>query len=330
MRSAGQYFRATLGFCGVFLPCLLVITLLFGCDEPPTSALSVRSDRNDQPRVVTAEHIAEWFTEVAGQDAAVRGTDAHILRREWIQSQLNKLEWDARWETYPTIGESAKAGVIRARPAGAKGKARALLVTHWDIKKISDQSVGANDGVSGLVTLLTVAQAQPLPELELVFLGAEHPLGPRYTNTDGLNSSKALSRALAELPDEQRPEFALYVEMSGSGEGPWVVSSQIASAGFSTTASLPQGYTDLAARLLAASGKERGLTLSQDPFGGAHVALQLIGRIPAAIITEPEYRKEHTPLDVVDALDQELILERSLRLGHFIEEWLNTEPAQVD
>lgn len=140
------------------------------------------------------------------------GSDGHAQIRAWIESELEKANWqvtvqDTVYMGQPVINISAS----RDQPSDAE-KPWILLGAHYDTRFIADQDTdpakrqdpvpGGNDGASGVAVLLELARTLPeelSSNVSLVFFDAED--NGNIPEWDWIYGSRAYAEALVEMPD---------------------------------------------------------------------------------------------------------------------------------
>jgi glutaminyl-peptide cyclotransferase len=157
--------------------CLLAVMLLAAC-----------RDRTSHVREFDAAGAFRYIETQVGFGPRIPGTDAHQRAARWLDSLLSQRADTVivqSWTHVTAAGDSLPLTnfVARFQPGAAK---RLLFLAHWDSRPTADGPTspdstkpvpGANDGGSGVATLLGVADAlkrvPPSIGVDLLFVDGE-------------------------------------------------------------------------------------------------------------------------------------------------------------
>jgi len=263
-----------------------------------------------------AYSLAEEFLQFGPR---VTGTEANRKAGDWIQQQLNKVNWQT----------SIDAGKYRDVPVrnlvGKRGKGPVtILGAHYDSRRCADQPqggcaapvLGANDGASGVAALLELARTLDLDwtrnQIWLVFFDAED--NGRLDGWDWIVGSR---------------QFALHVENAmamGVEFQAMILLDMVADA---DQQFYFEGNSDPALREeIWSTAETLGLGeffIPQPKFTvlDDHIPFRDLG-IPSADIIDFEYPPWHTAGDTLDKISAESLE----RIGRTVEVWLEGGTAE--
>lgn len=237
----------------------------------------------------------------------IPGTEAHVRMGAWLDSLLRTLADSVVVQAWDHVAQDGRTLplrnlIARFNPAATT---RLLFLAHWDTRPRADAAgssdslapvPGANDGASGVATLLGMADAlnarAPGIGVDLLFVDGED-YGDFGVDRDVLLGSRYYAKN--PLPGA-RPRFAVLFDMVGDAM------LQIRQEGYSLT-----GAPDIV-ELVWKTAERLGYqtTFLNEPMTGMtddHIPLQGIG-IPAIVVIDFEYGPNnayhHTPEDTFD------------------------------
>lgn len=163
----------------------------------------------------------------------VPGTRGHESQLAWMLARLDSLGPVVVADTFEhvtTSGDSLTLVNVRMRFRPEVSR-RILILAHWDTRPRSDQATdssrqdtpvpGANDGASGTAVLL---------ELAAILSATPPPLGVDLLLVDGEDYGPGIDdmllgarRYAASLDDEDRPVYAVLLDMVGDADGSFPV-----------------------------------------------------------------------------------------------------------
>lgn len=254
------------------------------------------------------------------------GSPGHQACLEFLVQELSKYAAEVRQQHFDhTFGlqrkTTARATNIIAR-FWPQERRRILLCAHWDTRPWADEDpdpknrrkpiLGANDGASGVAVLLEIAhqvdERNMRIGLDIVLFDAEDQ------GTPGDDDSYAVgSRYYARhLPEHQRPEFAILLDMVGDRD------LNLYQEGYSLQYARP--YVELVWGIAAELDVREFIPRPGYYVTDDHVRLIEVG-IPAIDIIDFDYPFWHTLEDTPDKCSPESLEKVGKVLMRVLEQW---------
>jgi glutaminyl-peptide cyclotransferase len=185
------------------------------------------------PKIFDGERALEDVAYQVSLGSRTPGTPGHSQAGEWIKSELTAAGWETQIQNTELAGQPIRNVIGK----WGEGEPWLILGAHYDTRQVADQDPdpakqsqpvpGANDGASGVATLLELARILPAhagelryKQIWLVFFDAEDNGDlPGATNTEQLPSngwilgSRAFVSSLSEYPNA-----AVIIDMIGDAD----------------------------------------------------------------------------------------------------------------
>ena len=172
-----------------WLASFLVIGVLAACGQESGETPPRTNDRVVDRPAFDGQAAMDFVRTQVEFGPRVPGREGHRLQLEWMTGLLSEWADTVELQTLSHVtgaGETLALTNVLAR-FNAEAEHRVLLLTHWDTRPWSDQSLdpaerdlpvpGANDGASGTAVLLHLAQLmardRPPEGVDLLFVDGE-------------------------------------------------------------------------------------------------------------------------------------------------------------
>jgi glutaminyl-peptide cyclotransferase len=210
--------------------CALLPVLGFGCNTSSGAVVPspIAASPTPEPptNFVSTFDATRAFADLEKQVAfgpRVPNTEGHAKCRDWILEELKKSFGNAERQDFSVTyeGKTLKMSNLYAR-INPEAKKQIMFCAHWDTRPTADMEIdpakqkkpipGANDGASGVATLLEVARVfaakKPDVGVQIVFFDGED-YGP------GIERMFLGAKKWAKSPALPKPDYAILIDMIG-------------------------------------------------------------------------------------------------------------------
>jgi hypothetical protein len=253
----------------------------------------------------------------------VAGTPANLAAGDWLIDELGMLGWNVYIQPFEALPELEARNILAVQGSGPS----ILLATHYDTRALADRDPdparrqqpgpGANDGASGVGTLLALARSLDPAALEheicLVFFDAESNRG--LEGWESSQGSRLFVSSLPQLPRCSQPELAIVLNLVGS-EDPLFVRDGLGDA----------LLVDQVWQVAEELGYGEWFSQSVQPVNHETTLSFIQAEIPTFTLADVRYPHRHTAQDTPDQLS----LRGLGRVGAVLHTWLSSAPLGAE
>src|SRR6185437_14300166 len=184
---------------------IVLLVAVFSCEEKRKKKEETEAPKTYVPAPTFNADSAYYYTEKqVAFGPRVPNTVAHDLCGDYLIAQLKKDSFQVSVQQFRATAFDGKSLDLRNIIASINPKAqkRIILSSHWDTRPFADQDStdpkkpidGANDGASGVGTLLEVARAikaygkLPSVGIDIILFDGEDYGAPSWFTGDGSNT----------------------------------------------------------------------------------------------------------------------------------------------
>lgn len=320
---------------------ILPLLLVMGCSDPvPFDA------ENAVYSEISGEKAFNHVKALVEMGPRPSGSDALEQSRKYLETQLGQFGWQVRRQEFEEDTRIGKVKFVNLIARFGKDESafrkpsRVLIASHFDTKRFMGfEFVGANDAGSSTGLLLEISRVlvgrpELASQIELVFFDGEEAFGSSITDTDGLFGSRHYAKQMGLVPEKQRPEFGVLLDMVGDKDLKIRAAIQIPGQSIAsmkqqespvdmseindTLRTMSRWLLDSASEL----GHRKEIGISSSYIIDDHIPLNVAAGIPTIDLIDFDFDYWHTPGDTLDKISPESLAITGRVTLHFVEKYL--------